>query len=155
MIPSSESRLFSNPNWVTLTGSEHKKMICSAELESYQKRPVLPLSVTNKLPIKTEHEKMSNLRNLFCMVAMHISEAFLISLIAGSKKNGNFYDFLFRNIQNLNFRSVRLRLTKNGPCIPDKDLIVMIISMLILLSLKLMVTVSGHHNTKQWHQNRG
>ena len=55
---------------MTLTGSEHKKMICSAELESYQKRPLLPLSVANKLPIKTEHEKMSNLRNLFCMVAL-------------------------------------------------------------------------------------
>ena len=55
---------------MTLTGYEHKKMICSAELESYQKRPVLPLSVTNELPIKTEHEKMSNLRNLFCMVAL-------------------------------------------------------------------------------------
>ena len=55
---------------MTLTGYEHKKMICSAELESYQKRPVLPLSVTNKLPIKTEHEKMSNLRNLFCIVAL-------------------------------------------------------------------------------------
>ena len=32
----------------------------------------MKLSVTNKLPIKTEHEKMSNLRNLFCMVALNI-----------------------------------------------------------------------------------
>ena len=30
---------------------------------------------------------------------MNFSEAFLISLIAGSKKNGNFDDFLLRNIQ--------------------------------------------------------
>ena len=30
---------------------------------------------------------------------MNFSEAFLISLIAGSKKNGNFYDCLFRNIK--------------------------------------------------------
>ena len=69
-IHSYQLRIFHKQSWVILTRSENEKMICSAELESYQKRTLPSLSVTNELPNKTEIQKMSNLRNLFCMVAI-------------------------------------------------------------------------------------
>ena len=71
-IYSYQSRIFHKQSWVILTRSENEKMICSAELESYQKRTLPSLSVTNELPNKTEIQKMSNLRNLFCMVAINL-----------------------------------------------------------------------------------
>ena len=45
-------------------------MIFSGDFGFYEKRSLLPISVTNKRSRRTEIEKMSNFRNLFCMVAL-------------------------------------------------------------------------------------
>lgn len=45
-------------------------MICSGDLGFYEKRSLPPKSVTNKRSRRTEIEKMSNFRNLFCTVAL-------------------------------------------------------------------------------------
>ena len=45
-------------------------MICSGDFGFYEKRSLPPISVTNKRSRRTEIEKMSNFRNLFCMVAI-------------------------------------------------------------------------------------
>ena len=58
---------------MTLTEYEFKKMICSGDLGFYEKRSLPPISVTNKRFRRTEIEKMSNFRNLFCMVAIDIA----------------------------------------------------------------------------------
>ena len=69
LIISSQLWLLSEQSWVTLIEHENKKMICSGDLGFYQKRSLPPISVTNKRSRGTEIETMSNLRNLFCMVA--------------------------------------------------------------------------------------
>ena len=56
-------------------------MIGSVELESYQKRTLPPISVTNKLLNTTKIEKMSNFRNLFCMVAMFNLYLFVVYVV--------------------------------------------------------------------------
>ena len=45
-------------------------MICSGDLGFYEKRSLPPISVTNRRSRRTEIEKISNFRNLFCTVAM-------------------------------------------------------------------------------------
>ena len=69
LIISSQLGLLSEQSWVTLIEYENKKLICSGDLGFYQKRSLPPISVTNKRSRGTEIETMSNLRNLFCMVA--------------------------------------------------------------------------------------
>ena len=59
-------------------------MICSGDFGFYEKRLPPPISVTNKRSRRTEIEKMSNFRNLFCMVAfdgpvdLHIPKCIVI-----------------------------------------------------------------------------
>ena len=70
LIISSQLRLFSDLSWVTFIEYLNKKLICSRDLGFYQKRSLPPISVANKQSRGIEIEKMSNLRNLFRMVAL-------------------------------------------------------------------------------------
>ena len=86
--PSWSSRYFFPKNnfWILLFSQDYfickvgwlwldlntKKWFTRPNLSLIKKRTQPPLTVTNKLPNKTEIEKIPNLRNLFCTVALVI-----------------------------------------------------------------------------------
>ena len=72
VIISSLSGLFSEQRRVTLTEYEYKKFFFSGDFGFYKKRSLLPISVANGRSKRTEVEKISNFRNLFCMVAISL-----------------------------------------------------------------------------------